>query len=191
MLISQKQTLVSSDTSCAVWNRRDFFVCSHSLSSPFVYFLSPAALSLQTLTELCDQRKGVNVTRAVKTSLGWTIQSDAAVYKRGPFKTFILSLCRHTSSHICNAHTVLLAAVQHTPCDQNYIKTPSPMLPCSLLSTSGTVHRDSLAVSDSAVNHQLWETFSKCCLVSCCDGLSYHQSETNLSLSPCLSCSCF
>lgn len=50
MLISQRQTLVSSDTSCAMGIRRDVFVLFHSLTS--LYFFSYLLVhSLQALTE--------------------------------------------------------------------------------------------------------------------------------------------
>lgn len=48
MLISQKQTLVSSDTSCAVGKRRDFFVRSHSVSSLFFFLISCYTFSANT-----------------------------------------------------------------------------------------------------------------------------------------------
>lgn len=38
MLISQKQALVSSDTSCAVGNRQDFFVRPHFTSSLYFFY---------------------------------------------------------------------------------------------------------------------------------------------------------
>lgn len=109
MLISQRQTLVSSDTSCAMGNRRDFFLLSHSLSSLYFLFLSPATLSLWALTESEDpnQQTSVNAAQAVKMSFVMNDFSQTPpVYKYGSFKTFIPS-CAATNGRTSRTHSAL------------------------------------------------------------------------------------
>lgn len=118
MLISQKQTLVSSDTSCAVGKWRDFFVRSHSVSAFFFFFLSPATLSLQTLTEVPNQQtSSFDAAQAVKTSLWWMISFGHPCLQVQLLQNLHSKLCRYTSRRTSHAHTLLSPAFQCAQCD--------------------------------------------------------------------------
>lgn len=141
---------------------------------PSVLCLSPPTL---TENEDPNQPTGVNAARAVTNKFvmnDFRVTSPTLPHAPTPpglrvpllQKPLFQAVLPHKQA-LLFTHTLLLPAVQHNPRDRNYNKSPPPVLPCPLISTVGAVHRDSLtaaALSDSAVYHWLWETFSNCCL---------------------------
>lgn len=155
MLISQKQTLVSSDTSCAVGKRRDFFVRSHSVSSlffSFFFLISCYTFSANTdwAPQSTDQqrwRRSGSKNVFVMNDFTRTPLSTSTAPSKPSFQVVPL----HKQAHLSRTHSALASF----PACSMWLKLqeePPSMLPRSLLSTFGAVHRDSWQ-SDSAVYH--------------------------------------
>ena len=105
MLTSQRQTLLSSDTSCAVGNRKDFFVLARSRRAPSARGRERGARSADRWQKhlLCDeqfQSHHVYMCRSLKFDIAGC-------------------LCCHTSTHT-HTHTWLLTAFRLAPCDYIY-----------------------------------------------------------------------
>lgn len=116
MLISQRQAPVSSDTSCAMGNRRDFFVLSPSLSVPQFMLIS----SNTDWEWGPNQQTGVNAAWAVTNKFvmnDFRVASPTPprrlVYEYHSLKNLYFKLCCHTSRHYF-LHTLCFCQLSST-----------------------------------------------------------------------------